>query len=594
MHDSQPTPGEVERNPAPAPDGSSPPEITTDDEGYAVIGAGIDFTDPNSPLAPFYMQVSHVLLVAFLALVFAAVSLAVPVWHTDVWAHLRFGEEIVRNRALPAHEPFPESFADHEAPYIHYQWVAQAGGYLVYTLGERLAGPEADARLGGGATMLETAHALIIVLRLLLLFIAFRRLSGSPSSALVGVILVTLMGTFVHLAILRPQVLGELALAAVMVPLSRPSVSRRALVLVPLVFLVWANCHSTFVMGFIFIGAVLAGRLVEAARSTPGSVRAALHAAWTDTEGRRLALLLTLSVAATFVNPHGPTLLLRSWALAKNPNIAFMEEWKPIPLNSAVHVVFLGSVLLLAVLLRLSPARVTPTQLLLLLFFGLESVLHARFVVWWCMLYVWCILPHLDAVLRGRLPAWLRDESIPSFRKTAAALLVAGSLFMWSAPAMWGAHGKVPSGRQRVTSATPVQAVELLRERHAADPGQVRAVFASETLGDYLLWGLRGLDPPIRVVCYTHVHLFTPEHWNDCFAVKRGDPDWPQRLDSWQVDFIVLEYELYDQEGHRAQGEKPGMFPLIDRVKAARRADGRPAWKVHSEKPVFIAERVRP
>jgi hypothetical protein len=165
---------------------------------------------------------------------------------------------------------------------------------------------------------------------------------------------------------------------------------------------------------------------------------------------------------------------------------------------------------------------------------------------------------------------------------------------MWSAPALWAFYGKVPSGRLRVTPATPLQAVELLRERHAADPTLARAVFASETLGDYLLWGLRGLDPPVRVVCYTHVHLFPPEHWRDCFAVKRGDPDWSQRLDAWQVDFIVLEYDLYDQEGHRAQGEKPGMFPLIDRVKAARRPDGRPAWKVHSEKPVFIAERIRP
>ena len=139
---------------------------------------------------------------------------------------------------------------------------------------------------------------------------------------------------------------------------------------------------------------------------------------------------------ATMVNPHGPQLLYESYALSRNPNISTMEEWKPLPFNNSVHTVFLGSVLLLAVLLRLSPRRFTPAQVILLLGFGLQSVAHARMVVWWIMVFAWVAMPHLRAVLGrfiGRIP-WLDDPSLPSFRKTMAAVAVTASLLLWSRP----------------------------------------------------------------------------------------------------------------------------------------------------------------
>ena len=573
-----------EENVPPEDDGAD-----AEQETPAVLGAGIDFTDPNSPLAPLYLRGSHVLFVTFLAVLFAWAT-HWPVFHTDVWAHLRFGEAIVKTRALPAHEDFPESFADHEAPYIHYQWLAQAGAYLVFAAGEALSAPDADARLGGGALMLSTAHGLIVVLRLVLLFVAFRRLTGSPAAAAAGAFLVALMGAFVHLYILRPQILGELAFAAVLAALARPVLSRRALVLVPLVFLLWANCHGSFPMGWVVLGAALAGRAAEAARDAAGgyvaalsSPGAALAAAVSDVATRRLAAVLVLSVAATAINPHGPALLYESWALSKNPNIPFMEEWKPLPPLTPVGVVFLASVLLLAPLLRLSPARFTPTQVLLLLGFGLQSVAHARVVVWWCMVFVFAALPHLDAVARRLIPRWAEDRSVPSFRKTALAALVAAVFVVgWSAPSLWMRFDdSAPRGSHRVTAVTPVKAAEQIRARHA--PDKKLFVFASETMGDYLLWALRDLEPPVRLSCYTHVHLFPPEHWRKCFAVKSGDRHWQRILDEWGADVLVLDYDVHS-------GGKPGGFDLIDKVKKSG------AWTVVPgfEKPVFVAERKVP
>ena len=235
-----------------------------------VVGAGIDLSDPNSPLAPFYLRTSHVVLAGLLALFFAVFT-HFPIWHTDVWAHLRFGQEIVRLGGLPKHKPFPESFADKGAPYIHYQWLAQTGSYLIYRAGAALS--PAD-RLAGGALFLATAHsALLLVLRFLLLYVAFNRLCDSPPIAVLGVALVCVMGSVVHLEIIRPQILGELGFAAVLVALSRPVPSRTALIFLPLVFLLWANCHGSFVMGFVLLAAVTGGRAIEVACGPQGTLR---------------------------------------------------------------------------------------------------------------------------------------------------------------------------------------------------------------------------------------------------------------------------------------------------------------------------------
>ena len=606
------------------------PSQNEPDEELIVVGAGLDLADPNSPLAPFYLRGSHVVLAVLLTAFFAVFTQIVPVWHTDVWAHLRFGEEIVRHE-WPRHEPFPESFADKEAPYIHYQWLAQAGAYLVYEAGAALSPPDADHRLGGGALMLVTAHALIVVLRLLLLYVAFQRLTGSPPAALFGVLLVCIMGGVVHLWILRPQVLGELAFAAVLLPLSRPVLSRRALVAVPLVFLLWANCHGSFAMGFMLLGAVAAGRAIEviwgedrslaALRTALLAPRDRVRALLADLQFRRLALLVGLLVLATMVNPHGPVLLYKSYTLSQNPNIPTMEEWKPLPYKNAVHTVFLASVVLLAILLRLSPRRFTPAQVLLLVGFGLQSVAHARMVVWWVMVFAWVAVPHLHAVVGRYLrPWWLDDPSVPSLRKTILAAVAAGALLLWCRPAWWLIYGEALAAEGCVTEVTPRL---VLAEIRAADPTRAlggllsaptpweaacvanaietlrgeewqrrpRVVFCSETLGDYLLWDSRGQSsaPPVRLSCYTHAHLLKEEYWARCMRIKNAAPNWQELLDEMGADFIVLEDDLYEQSQHSGAGKAPGFSNLIDRIRAAR-----DRWQVISApgQPVFMAQRV--
>src|SRR5687768_1284098 len=69
------------------------------------LGAGLDYSDPNSPLARFYLNTSHVIAVVILGVLFLFLNF-VPLWHTDVWGHLRFGRWIVEHQQLPEGNPF--------------------------------------------------------------------------------------------------------------------------------------------------------------------------------------------------------------------------------------------------------------------------------------------------------------------------------------------------------------------------------------------------------------------------------------------------------------------------------------------------------
>ena len=46
------------------------------------------------------------------------------------------------------------------------------------------------------------------------------------------------------------------------------------------------------------------------------------------------------------------------------------------------------------------------------------TLAHARFLVWWCMVFAWVVVPHLHAVGRRYLPALLRDAGGADLRKT--------------------------------------------------------------------------------------------------------------------------------------------------------------------------------
>jgi hypothetical protein len=531
-------------------------EDPSGDPEFRPLGAGFDFADPNSPLAPYYLRASHLVAVALLAVVFVFVTY-VPLWHTDVWGHLKFGQWIVENGCLPKEEPFCPH-ATYRAECIDYCWLSQSGFYLIYHAGEWLAGGKGLLRMEGGVALLRTTHALLLVLRCVLLLLAFRRLTRSLPLACLGVVFVLLIGIG-HVAILRPQVVGEVLLAGLLFLLSRPVLSRTALVAVPLLMVVWANAHGSYSAGLLLLGGCLAGRAISACRSARSWDP---RRAWADVQVSRLAWALLFSlVAIAVLNPHGPKLFWQTLQMTRHPNVVAMDEWQPLAWSPSEggFWFYLVSLLLLAGTQLFSPQWYSPTQLILILTFGIQPCLHQRMMVWWLMLVPWLILPHW-AVIRGRLSwSWLEHESVPSFRKTLLAGMLMVVALCWSTPGQWLISGGPWPLQGAVSEGTPWRLAAQLTRPQDARAGWLPAlgqwlkahylqgryagtIFASETQGDYLLWALPARMP---LFVYAHVHLFTPEHWEECATVKRGEPGWRAVLDRHRINLVVVEPELH-------------------------------------------------
>jgi hypothetical protein len=562
----------------------TPPDLATGPaEAEAPLGAGIDFTDPHSPLAPFYFQSGHVTAAALVALVFLFFSF-VPLWHTDVWGHLNFGRWVAEHGRLPEREPFCARSAP-DAPALHTYWLFQCGFYQLFRAGGALAGGDAVRRLEGGAELLRTTLALVLALRCLVLLLAFRRV-GAPfplGCLLLTVMLATSVG---HITVMRPQAVGELCFALVLLALSRPVLSRPALIGLPLLLALWANTHGSYPAGLAVLGLFLAGRSVAVCWGA-GALNPLRSLA--DVQVRRLLLALLLSTAAVAcLNPHGAAIFRDTVLLGRHPNVQFMDEWQPLDFSKAeaLAVIYVASLVALAAAQLFSARWLSPGQALVLAAFAAGPLFHLRMMIWWFMVAAW-LLAALWPGLREQLPQRLQQlRTVPSFRKTLLAAALVLILLSLSPAVQWAATGR-PMPRERVLFAgTPWKLADQLAspERPGELPALAAALqerypggrltgclFASETLGDYLVWALA---PGTDVFIYTHVHLFPYDVWRDCAAVKFAASNWREVLDRRRVNLLAFEPETYPQL-HAAVRQDGDWLVVLDEAGDPAKRDNR-------------------
>jgi hypothetical protein len=573
------------------PSTSTQPVEVPEASGHpTVLGAGFDFTDPRSPLAPYYLRASHVAAVAFLSLVFLLINYA-RLWHTDIWGHLKFGQWMIDHGRLPARDPLCP-FATETAGFLHYSWLSQTALYLVYHLGEVVAGGGPLERMAGGVALLRFVHALVVLLRYLILFLAFRRVSGSAALASVALVLLAVFGLG-SLAVLRPQVFGELGFACVLLALSRPRLSRRALLLIPLIMVLWANAHASFAAGLVLLAAAAAGRALEVL----GCLTSWRPSSWRirelprDPALRRLAVALCLSVLAVAVlNPNGPRIYIETVQMASHPNVLAMDEWQPLSftLSGGAQWAFLGSLVLLAGTRLLSKQRFSPSVFLFVFVFAGQSLLRQRMLLWWLTLVPWIAVRYWPACLERLGDRFQLSPGIPSFRKTLTAGTLVILALVWSCPGQWLLGGQPPALEQALSLATPWRQTYQLAQGKNADARGVPAlqtvlnagypqgrftgcVFASETLGDLVLWDLA---PDVPVFVYSHVHLFSPQHWERCRAVRSGSAAALKILTQYHVNLVLVEPDFNLRLCARLR-QDPAWKVLVDERDDPGKADPR-------------------
>lgn len=199
-----------------------------------------------------------------------------PMADFDIWWHLRSGQLVLDNRAVPRVDVFTYSNAGR--PWIDIYWLYQ----IVVTLLFRL----------GGASALVVLKALAGV-ALVGSTLWSRRREGALWPAVLFWLpgLVLLSGRLNE----RPELFTLLFLAGTLLILGQARERPRRLWLLPTLQILWVNCHGYFVLGPLILGAY------------------AVDLAWQRLRHRELAAGLTRTLAgvgpavllACFINPYG-------------------------------------------------------------------------------------------------------------------------------------------------------------------------------------------------------------------------------------------------------------------------------------------------
>ena len=530
---------------APAP---VPPIVVTR------VGAGYDFSDPNGPLAPYYMRTIHIVAVAVIAIIFALASYF-PLWHTDVWGHMKYGQWMVEHGKIPDREPF-SPWWDGRQKFTQFYTITQTVMYWVYHFGEWMAGGDDVNRMAGGVEMERALHAFLTAARFAVMLFVFFRLTKSWAFSLIGLGVVLLL-EMSNVAVFRPQTFAELFVALLLLPLSREHLTRRSLILVPLLLAFWANSHGSFLVALAIMGLLFAGRCIDLL-TTAGAVRP-----WRDERCRRLLLMLIASaVAIAVLNPYGPSFYKRTLELTQHPSLSGgISEWKPLEFKWTMgwHWVLMVSLLVAAATQLLDKKAFKAEHSVLLLAFGLGVALQERFVVWWALILPWVLVPKWASIYASMYPKKTTEPAADgppdaSFRKTLLAGLIAWALFMWSGVGVWLLQGTPTPVNQAVSPGTPWKlARQLLSPKddkaaylpelagilHANYPDGhfTGSVMASPMQGDYLMWAIAPNIP----VTYSHIHLFHPDYWAELGAVVQGRAGWWEIIDKYNVNLIVVE-----------------------------------------------------
>jgi hypothetical protein len=434
--------------------------------------------------------------------VFLAVALPVlgaliaPMSMVDLAYQLRAGDEILATGRIPAVDAWTSTVAG--TPWFNQQWGAQVVLSSVYGL---------------------AGWAGLAVFRALLVALAFGAVAAASAERGASVRTASILGLVAFLLAspalaLRPQLFGIALFAGTLWLLAGRRRNPTRMWAVPVLAILWANAHGSFVLAPALAGWAW---LEDAVERDPGA--------------RRTFVILLATAAATIVTPFGPSVWAYAIGLSTNAELAArITEWQPPSSADPVGAAFLASVAAVAIGIGVAWRRgrrlAWPSVALLagLALLGLRAV---RGIAWW---------PLGAAVLVAPLFAPRFGVHIERRTPPTAARLNAVMVVVLGAACMLLAASWVPADPRRDPPG-----------RFADAPPGVTSILVSEAPpGAHLLhpqrWGswLAFAVPEALVFVDSRIELFPAEGWDDYDAVAAGAAGWEDVLARREIAFVAV------------------------------------------------------
>lgn len=424
----------------------------------------------------------------------------------DLFWHIRAGNDILAH-GLPHIDWYSHTLPSF--PWVDHEWALEVPTALLARLG--------GLRLVTIAYALLTATALSAGLKW-----ALPRKVEWPWVLVSGIVVALLSSAFLGS---RPQMMTYLLLLLLIGLLRRVRENTRYAWLLPLLLLVWANLHGSFLLGLAvtltWIGAEVSLRILPRLRAgTPLSYKA-------------LGVLTTagvLAVAATFANPYLQGVWVEALRTLRDSDLhKNIVEWFSPDVRSQHGFLLFGTTLAWIAAIAVRRAEVRLPTLAITLMLWLAGLMAIRNMP----LFYLLAIPQITLVVREQLPELLQALRLwPALVGVSVAALVLISMLV-PARQLWNVNR---SDEAYASAGYPVGAATYLAQHTELGPSYP---YNSYGWGGYLLlhvpWFKTFIDGRMPSWKQGSVKII-----DDYFVLDRLESGWQAKLEHYHVDLIVV------------------------------------------------------
>ncbi|MBI1800343.1 MAG: hypothetical protein HY259_14575 [Chloroflexi bacterium] len=454
-------------------------------------------------------------LLAALGFIAIFVLATQPVTDPDLWWHLRTGQWIAEQGAVPRADPF--SFTKSGEPWVAHEWLADL---TLFTLWR-----------AGGMNALVIVAALVVTAA----FAVVYSLSELRPHLAVFTTLLAALASAVTWGP-RPQMLTLLfaALILLIVQRARAAGPRRLYLLLPLILL-WANAHSGFFLGLILIGATLVGDIIELLLRRRSLSPDAFAGQAQYLKHLTAALVLATLIAA--INPNGPALLIYPFfTLTSRAMQTYIVEWHSPDFHDPRFLPFALLLLSLLTSFALSSRRPTLGDMLLLLGLGYESLVSARNIPFFALVAAPVITKQVSALMPHAPQPVTGHSTAPTVPKRRLVVLNRLVLAVAVLVAVARVGMTLTADAAAVEQNFPAGAAAYLEQHHLPGP-----MLNSYNFGGYLIWRL---FPAYKVFIDGRADVYGDRFMDEYYArAWQGRGDWQGYLDRYQIALVLMEQD---------------------------------------------------
>ncbi|MBN1810212.1 MAG: hypothetical protein JXA14_00090, partial [Anaerolineae bacterium] len=450
------------------------------------------------------------LVVAILFIALFAMAVRVPA-DTDTWWHLQAGRVTLESGSVLRTDLF--SHTRYGSPWINHSWLSQVVLYWLF---------HNFSYAGLGLWM-----AAVVAIAFLFVYL---QMEGDPFSR--AFILILAAATSSAIWVARPQLFSFLltAVVAYVLYLFKWRGLNRLWLLLP-VFVLWANLHAGYALGFMVLAVFVVGEVFNRllALVTPADPERDPVVSW-----RGIGMVIgvaVLSAALLVLNPYGTrmwTYYLDTVGIGALQD--FIQEWQSPDFHPLYTHPFIWLLLATLAAMGLSGRRADGTDLALVGMFTYASLLAGRNFGPFALVTAPVLSRHVAAILtRLGWSGWLGAVGRSSVVRGAVNLVLLLAVVGLAVVKVWTPLTPAFNEREQ-RKGLPVDAAAWILENRPEGE-----MFNSYNWGGYLIWSLY---PHYRVFADGRTDLYGDEFLRQYLEVQLGRPGFEDTLAEYDVNLV--------------------------------------------------------